>query len=207
MAYFEVIYSNGYCGCDETHYIEAENEGEAIDIACDEIELYGFYEPDSRFIDRGDYESDEEYYEAIFVIPPIVGGLFFEAEYYLFSNILYYLKKPKYVMFASVSTAILNIILNYFFIQKYGYIAAGYTTLLCYMLQSVIDYLISGKILGLNIFDKRKIFSISFVLLVFSLLINVFYKFALLRYFVIAILIIFACVFRKRIKNILLRIS
>lgn len=65
MAYFEVIYSNGYCGCDETHYIEAENEGEAIDIACGNIELYGFYDPDSRFIDRDDYESDEEYYEAI----------------------------------------------------------------------------------------------------------------------------------------------
>ena len=65
MAYFEVNYSNGYCGCDETHYIEAENESEAIDIAYDEIELYGFYEPDSRFISRRDYESDEEYWEAI----------------------------------------------------------------------------------------------------------------------------------------------
>ena len=65
MAYFKVTYSNGYCGCDETHYIEAENESEAIDLAYDEIELYGFYDPDSRFISRDDYESDEEYYEAI----------------------------------------------------------------------------------------------------------------------------------------------
>ena len=65
MAYFEVNYSNGYCGCEETHYIEAENESEAIDIAYDEIELYGFYDPDSRFIDRDDYESEDEYWEAI----------------------------------------------------------------------------------------------------------------------------------------------
>ena len=65
MAYFEVTYSNGYCGCEETDYIEAENELEAIDLACDAIQLYGFYDPDSRFVDRDDYESDEEYYEAI----------------------------------------------------------------------------------------------------------------------------------------------
>ena len=65
MAYFEVTYSNGYCGCDETHYIEAEDEMEATRIACDDMELYGFYDPDSRFIDRNDYESDEEYWEAI----------------------------------------------------------------------------------------------------------------------------------------------
>ena len=65
MAYFEVTYSNGYCGCDEVHYIEAEDEMEAIRIACDNMELYGFYDPDSRFIDRNDYESDEEYYHAI----------------------------------------------------------------------------------------------------------------------------------------------
>lgn len=147
--------------------------------------------------------SNEEYYEAIYVIPPIVGGLFFEAEYYLFSNILYYLKRPQYVMYASVSTAFLNIVLNYIFIIKFGYIAAGYTTLFCYMLQSIIDYVVSGKILGENIYDKKKVIVLSIVVVSVSLIVINLYRFYLLRYAVIALLVILAIVFRKTINNIL----
>lgn len=65
MKYFKVTYSNGFCGCDEECYIEAETEEEAIKIADDNIQTYSFYEPDSRFIDEDDYEDENDYYQAI----------------------------------------------------------------------------------------------------------------------------------------------
>jgi hypothetical protein len=65
MKYFRVTYSNGYCGCEEEHYIEAENEKEVIEIASDNIECYSFYDPDSRFVDEYDYENEDDYCQAV----------------------------------------------------------------------------------------------------------------------------------------------
>ena len=69
--------------------------------------------------------ATNEYLEAILVIPPIVGGVFFQVQYYVYANVVYYFKRPTYVMIGSVTSVILNIILNYFCIKTWGYIAAG----------------------------------------------------------------------------------
>ncbi len=60
-------------------------------------------------------------------------SVFFMFLYPLFANIEFYYEKTKFVMVASCSGALLNILLNYIFIGLYGYYAAGYTTLICYM--------------------------------------------------------------------------
>lgn len=59
--YFKVTFSNNYCGCDEEHYIECNNEEEAGEWLNEEIYNYAFFEPDARFVDPDDYETDEEY--------------------------------------------------------------------------------------------------------------------------------------------------
>lgn len=43
-------------------------------------------------------------------------------------------KKTKYIMVASIIGAVLNVILNFALIPVFGYLAAGYTTLFCYLL-------------------------------------------------------------------------
>lgn len=61
--YYKVTCTNGYCGCDEDFYIEAENNSDAWDKA-DEIleEQYSFTYPDERFNDE---EELEDYAEGI----------------------------------------------------------------------------------------------------------------------------------------------
>lgn len=61
--YYKVTCTNGYCGCDEDFYIEAENNSDAWDEA-DEIleEQYSFTYPDERFSDE---EELEDYAEGI----------------------------------------------------------------------------------------------------------------------------------------------
>ena len=57
MKYFKITCTNGYCGCDEDFYIEAENESNAWDEA-EEIltNVYSFWDP-------GTWDELEEYYE------------------------------------------------------------------------------------------------------------------------------------------------
>lgn len=77
------------------------------------------------------------YYDAIYVIPPVAMSGYFMYMYDLFAKFAFYYEKTKFVMIASVTGAILNIILNFIFIRLFGYRAAGYTTLACYMIYSI----------------------------------------------------------------------
>lgn len=139
------------------------------------------------------------YMEAIYVIPPIVGGVFFQVQYHLYANVMYYYKKPKYVMIGSVSATILNIGLNYIFISKYGFLAAGYTTLFCYMLQAIVDFVAMKKTIGDNVYDIRFISILSSIIIVIALLSNLVYDLMIIRYFIVISLFIFTFFFREKL--------
>ena len=65
--YVKATFSNGYCGCDEEEYYEYKDTMSDKDIDQDLYEEmthnYGFYEPDSRFIEECD--DEEEYQEEV----------------------------------------------------------------------------------------------------------------------------------------------
>lgn len=66
MKYFKVTYYNGYCGYDENNYFTAEDGEAAYEAAERNIgEWYCFYEPDYRLVDEDDYETEEEYEQAV----------------------------------------------------------------------------------------------------------------------------------------------
>jgi len=65
MKYWKITYSNGYCGCDEEEYTEAETIEDAEDYAKDYLEWYSFFDPDDRFVDRNDFDTMDEYYDAV----------------------------------------------------------------------------------------------------------------------------------------------
>ena len=138
----------------------------------------------------------EEYGESVYVIPPVIGGVFFQALYYVFTNVLYYLKKPKIVMYASISSALLNLLLNYICIKLFGYIAAGYTTLICFCLQALIDYIVVRKIMKQDIYDRKYLLILASAVIVNSILCNFIYSFFFIRY--IILILILAVLWIKR---------
>jgi O-antigen/teichoic acid export membrane protein len=139
----------------------------------------------------------ENYYQAVYVIPPVIASAFFQALYMLFTNVLYYLKKPKYVMYASISSGCVNVLLNYLLIPVFGYIVAAYTTIFSYALQAYLDYAISKKIVGENIYDMKKIVLLSIGIVSSSIMICFLYASIVTRYgFIIAIFMLF--VFKRR---------
>lgn len=140
-----------------------------------------------------------DYKEAIYVIPAIIGGVFFQVQYYIYANIVYYYKKPKYVMVASVTAALLNLALNFIFIKQYGFLAAGYTTLFCYFVQATIDYFVMKKVFKEKIYNMRYIGVLSLVVIAISLLSDFIYDNAIARYAIIATIVVLCIVFQKKI--------
>ena len=145
-----------------------------------------------------------EYFEAIWIIPPVSMSVFFMFLYDMFSNIEFYYEKTKFMSVATVLGAILNIILNYIFIKQFGYYAAGYTTLFCYICYAVAHYLVMRLICLKN---KEQPFELKFVLLTtlffvgMGFIILLTYNTHIIRYSLFGICFIVVCIYRKKIMD------
>lgn len=133
----------------------------------------------------------EPYYPALKVIPPVTAGAFFLFLYPLFGAVEFYYEENKYITAASVIGAALNVVLNYIFIRLYGFIAAAYTTLFCYICFSVFHYSFMRKIMKkrgqfFEIYDGKKLLLISVFVTVFSVLMVCVYDSMLIRWLIIA---------------------
>ena len=113
----------------------------------------------------------QAYYPAGLIIAPICIGIFFEIMYIFFYDVEYYYKKNKQISLFSVIAAVLNIILNYICLKKFGYQAAAYTTLISYFILLILHYI------GMRKLDKRNIYNIKYLILlsIFLLLIMAIY--------------------------------
>lgn len=150
--------------------------------------------------------ASKEYYDAIWVIPPVAASVYFRFLYPLFGNVEFFFEETKYTMAASCGGAIINILLNYFFIRSCGYYAAGYTTLLCYILFAVAHSLAYKKVCKKNQIEKE-IYSMKYMLALSILLLGAMaavlpvYKYRLLRYLSGAALAVSAIACREKIKK------
>ncbi len=97
----------------------------------------------------------QDYWTASYSVIPIVAGGYFSFLYSIPASVEYYYAKTKLMSIGTGSAAIVNIVLNFVFINKYGYIAAAYTTLLTYLLYFIFHYLLAIKIQGFCIFSTK----------------------------------------------------
>ena len=151
----------------------------------------------------------EKYLEAIYVIPPIAASVFFIFLYTLFSNIEFYFQKTRFIALATGISAIVNLILNFIFIKIYGYYAAGYTTLVCYICLAVLHYIFYRKVLKEenmknNVYDMKMICLMSFIVIIGMTVFAVTYRYIFIRYAILASILIITLIFRNKIKSLLL---
>lgn len=148
--------------------------------------------------------APNEYYEAIWVIPPVAMSVIFSYSYDLFAKFEFYYEKTNFIMFASIIGAALNIILNVIFVEFYGYIAAAYTTLICYMLYAIGHYIFMNKICnkflnGIKPYSLKSLLFIYGVFLIVGFALLLTYNIPILRYTVIFIMFCTMIVSRKKI--------
>lgn len=146
------------------------------------------------------------YRAAIWVIPPVAMSVYFMFAYDLFSTFEFYYEKTKLIMIASVLAAVINVILNYVFIQQYGYVAAGYTTLICYIAYAIFHFVCMNKVCqtylhNARAYDNRKLAVLTGLFLVIGFIFLFTYRNVVLRYFVILALCILAAMNKKEIMK------
>lgn len=143
-----------------------------------------------------------EYFDARWVVPPVAGGVFFTFVYGTFANVEFYFGKTKMIAFASTICAVANVVLNAFFIPIFGYVAAGYTTLICYIGLAVFHYcmmrvICKKNLTGIKVYDTGIIWLISAGFVVALLVSTVLYELPLIRYAMVMAVLIVAVIKRK----------
>ena len=153
--------------------------------------------------------STKSYYDSMWIIPPVSFGVFITSIYGFFVNVELFYENNKLAAYASFIAAITNLGLNLIFINRYGYIAAGYTTLASYVLLAIVHYLgvkkvCKSKSLDVNdIFDKKLILLIIFLYSIISIVMTLCYERIFLRYCIIGIICLLMGIFRKKITFIM----
>lgn len=142
------------------------------------------------------------YQAAIWVVPPVTASVYFMFLYDLFVTFEYYYERTFYVPVATIAGAVLNIILNAVFIPAYGFAAAGYTTLVCYVLYAFIHYCFMRKVNrecmdGKTAYDWRIIVALGVALIAGAAIMLLLYKAPLFRYGVLAAIVVLLVVKRK----------
>ena len=148
--------------------------------------------------------ATEEYLAGVYVVPPVAAGIFIHAMYDTFAAVSFFHKKSTRIMTATLTAAAVNLVGNYVFIKSFGYIAAGYTTLLSNLVLTAMHYRSARLIEPEEIYDPR--FSLRSVALVTAgcLLCNLLYPFTLLRYVLIAVLLGFIVLRRRAVIDMLM---
>jgi len=145
-----------------------------------------------------------EYWNAIWSIPGIVGSSFFMLVYSIFIDIENYYEKNKSIFATAVVCASVNIILNYFGIQMFGYIVCAYTTLISYMLCALMHYTFACKAYsrGRPLSVKRLVV-LSGLFLFAMVGVLLLYRNLYLKYIVLVVILLFGFIKRKIILMII----
>lgn len=136
--------------------------------------------------------ATKEYYEAIYIMPPIAAGVFLTSVSNMYSNLLIYHKKTNYIMYSSTIAAIVNLILNYICINIFGYMAAAYTTLVAYIVLAGAQVIFARKVHfkeagNKSVYNDKAVLFMAILTIIAALFGLVLYRYTALRYVLICI--------------------
>jgi len=138
-------------------------------------------------VDLAKVMAPASYQSGISLLIPISMSYLLMFLYSFSVNYEFFLKKTWFLGISTVLSALLNILLNMYYIPKYGYVAAGYTTLVTYFVLFLSHYFIAyslGKKRENQFLPTGVMTSIIIVAGIYSILTLVFFNFVLIRYLI-----------------------
>nr|WP_296481789.1 oligosaccharide flippase family protein [uncultured Acetatifactor sp.] len=132
--------------------------------------------------------TSEEYYSAVFIMPPLFASVFLSSIYNIYGNFLLYKEKTVNIMFATLCAASFNIIANYIFIKSFGYTTAAYTTLISTIILAVCQGIMQKKVYDLQVINHHKIIVMGIVGTLGCIFAPALYRFNYIRFFLVVIL-------------------
>lgn len=150
-----------------------------------------------------------KYIESVDVLIPICIGVFFNYTFQLFARVQEYYERKLMVVIPSILCAVLNLVLNYIFINLYGYQAAAYTTFFCYAFFCLLHYFFYRKVCrelldGQKLYDAKGILLISIGEICVGIAIMFLNRILWLKYVVIAGALMLLIIKRKRLKSVVI---
>lgn len=132
------------------------------------------------------------YYAGKWIIYPVVIGTMFQFFYQNIACVEIYHKKTQLIAIGSVGAALVNFVLNIIFIPRFGFLAAGYTTMISYLILFLYHYACAQRITGQKIFCKKDFtFGSIFVICIGAILLF-FYNVWYIRYIILIIFMLWA---------------
>lgn len=108
--------------------------------------------------------SNDTYWVAKYVVPPIVLGTLAQYFYTNYVNVEIYMKKTHIIAIGSCFAALVNYVLNRMFIPRFGYTAAAYTTLVSYALLMLLHFVMVRFVLAQKVYDDLYMFGAMLVM-------------------------------------------
>lgn len=147
----------------------------------------------------------KEYYDARWVIYPVALGTFMQYLYQFFGIVEIYSKKTIYMAMGSCGAAVVNYILNVVFIQRFGFIAAAYTTLATYGILMIFHFFMARIAYKKSVY---KIIPLAIIVVVASVLglgLNLVYDNLIIRYIALTAITVFMSFYLKDEISIILK--
>ena len=122
----------------------------------------------------------------------------------LFINVEFYHEEKYLLVVGSVGAAVLNVVLNYLMIPVFGYVVAGYTTLLSYGVFAVsnylaVQYLARKRGFRVDYFDLKALTAIFAVFSILSFTAMALYTLPLIRYAIVAAVLLALVILHKQV--------
>lgn len=112
--------------------------------------------------------ADKSFHEAYRVIPWVVFGFFARGFYFVFVMAVYYSKNLKLMSVITIIALGVNVVLNFIFIPRYGYVAAAVTTFIAFAVQAAAMYFYAQKCYPLK-YETRRLLHLALSLLAISI--------------------------------------
>ncbi len=146
--------------------------------------------------------SNNSYWIAKYVVPPIVLGTLAQYFYTNYVNVEIFCKKTSIIAMGSCLAALINYILNYAFIPRFGYIAAAYTTFASYIVLMLMHYIMVRFVLKEQVYDDLYMFAAMLVMTLIGILYLLLYGdgigMIMLRYAVTILTVVIFAIAKRR---------
>lgn len=156
--------------------------------------------------------AGKNYYEAIWVVPPVAMSLLLLFYSQIFINVAFYYEQKAFLVWVSMGAALVNIILNGLLIPVFGFVTAGYTTLASYILFAVGNgvgtyKILKDKTMFSEMYNLKILFLIFVVMAIGSMAAMLLYENMFIRYALVAIVLVIAAVKYKAVFAFLKRVK
>ena len=147
--------------------------------------------------------GSDSFWIAKWMVAPVIASCFFQFLYGYFSLMELYSKRTELIALGSVAAAVLKIVLNLFFIPKFGFVGAAYSTMLAYAALLSYHWLVFRHIFKHKIFAEKQILFLVLLSIMCTIVLEMSYNTYLIRYaLLIIILTPIIIIYRGLIKEL-----